>query len=105
MNGIWSWFLLIASVLLVLALFQQQDRASQIFSGWAEENGYRIVQIQYRRFFTGPYFRVRNGRQTICRITVEDKYKVLHHGWIRYVGSLRDISLSDAVEVKWDSST
>src|SRR6476620_7625778 len=97
MNSIWSWFLLITSVLSVLMLFQEHDRASRILKGWADENDYRIVQIQYRRFFTGPYTRVGNGRQIICRITVEDKNKVLYHGWLRYMGSSSDGRLSDAV--------
>ena len=102
MGELWHLIVSLGSILIWLALWQQLNRGGQILRGWAEENGYRIVQYQHRRFFKGPFSKAVDSGQLVYRITVEDQHRNLLNGWIRCGGSLFGRALPDMVEVRWD---
>ena len=75
-------------------------RARDLLEGWAEENGYEILESEQRLFRRGPYFWSGRG-QVIYRVSVRDSAGVERLGWVR-CGSWFAGVLSDKFEHKWD---
>jgi hypothetical protein len=75
-------------------------KSRRVLERWAEQNGYRIVDAEYRHFFKGPFFWTSSKGQTVYRVTVEMKGGV-RSGWVR-CGSWWFGLMSDKAEVRWD---
>ena len=67
---------------------------------WAERNGYRIIEADYRNVFRGPFFWTTGKTQTVYRVTVEGKDGE-RTGWVRCGSHLFGL-FSNKVEVRWD---
>jgi hypothetical protein len=66
--------------------------------GWADKEGYRIVQRSYRTFLRGP-FSLMPATCTVFYVTVQDRDGFERDGWVccgdQYYGT------SDKPEVEW----
>jgi hypothetical protein len=81
-------------------IYIQMRRARDLLEGWAEENGYEILESEHRFFRKGPY--IWSGRgQVVYRVWVRDSAGVERLGWVR-CGSWFAGVLSDKVESRWD---
>ncbi len=76
-------------------------RSLAILERWAEGNGCRIIDYEYRHVFRGPFFWSLGHRQ-VYRVTVEDPNGKRRSGWIRCGGFLFGVLFSDRVAEKWD---
>ena len=77
-------------------------RSRRVLERWAERNGCRIIDADYRNFFRGPFFWTTAKGQTVYRVTVEVKGGV-RRGWVR-CGSWGLGLFSDQAEVRWDAA-
>jgi hypothetical protein len=75
-------------------------RSRTVLERWAERNGYRLREAEYRHVFRGPFFWSSSKGQTVYRVTVEGKDRV-RTGWVRCGGWFLGL-LSDHAEVRWD---
>jgi hypothetical protein len=91
---------LVMLLLTVAILVWHSHRSRRLLERWAERNGYRISDADYRNVFRGPFFWTTAKGQTVYRVTVETKGGV-RRGWVR-CGSRRLGLLSDHAEVRWD---
>jgi hypothetical protein len=87
-------------LLVAMTLVWHSRRSRRLLERWAERNGYRIIDADYRNFFRGPFFWTTAKGQTVYRVTVEVKGSV-RRGWLR-CGSRRLGLISDQAEVRWD---
>jgi hypothetical protein len=90
-----------AMVVLALAAIAwwHYPRSNAILKKWAEANGYRILEQQYRLFLKVPYtFSTADG-QTVFYVTVQDKHGAVRRGWVRCGGWWLGL-WSDKVQVK-----
>jgi hypothetical protein len=97
--------LLVPAVMLILAaagIAWHFRRSRSLLDRWAERNGYRVIEADYRKFFRGPFFWTSAKGQTVYRVTVEVKGGV-RTGWVR-CGSWWLGLLSEQVEVRWDET-
>lgn len=97
--------LMVVAMLLLVAtsIAWHSHRSRSVLERWAERNGYRIIDADYRNFFRGPFFWTSSKGQTVYRVTVQAK-GVVRNGWVR-CGSWWLGLLSDQVEVRWDESS
>jgi hypothetical protein len=84
-----------------LMLWWHFSRSASLLDRWAERNGYRVLDREYRSFFKGPFFWTTSEGQTVYHVTVEDKEGRRRTGWVRCGGWFLGL-LSDNVEVRWD---
>jgi hypothetical protein len=68
--------LVVAPVLAVAGLIWHSHRSRSLLERWAERNGYRIIDADYRNFFRGPFFWTSGNGQTVYQVTVEVKGRV-----------------------------
>lgn len=76
-------------------------RSRSILQGWADENGFRLIESRYRWIARGPFFWTTSKSQAVYRITVEDAQGQRRTGWARcgtWLGGL----WSRRVDVRWD---
>jgi len=95
--------MVVVMLLLVATSLVWHSRRSRILlERWAERNGYRIIDADYRNFFRGPFFWTTAKGQTVNRVTVDVK-SVVQTGWVRC--GTRWLGLfSDRAEVRWDET-
>ena len=81
-------------------IYIRMRRARDMLEGWAEENGYEILESEHRLFRKGPY--IWSGRgQVVYRVWVRDREGVERLGWVR-CGSWWGGDLVDKVESQCD---
>jgi hypothetical protein len=85
----------------VVSIIWHFSRSNSLLQQWAERNGYRIVEQDYRSFLKGPFFFIASKNQTVYRVVVEDKDGRRRTGWVRCGGWFLGL-WSDTVEVRWD---
>jgi hypothetical protein len=76
-------------------------RSGSLLQQWADQNGYRLIEQEYRTFLRGPFFMTTSKGQTVYYVTVEDKEGRRRKGWVRCGGWFLGL-FSDNVEVLWD---
>jgi hypothetical protein len=79
--GGFAMFLMVAFVGLVIYL--QVRGAQTLLHGWAQENGFEILEANHRLFRKGPYVWSARG-QAIYRLHVKDRAGVERWGWVRF---------------------
>lgn len=92
-------FLVVAFVF--LSMWWHFSRSASLLQKWADENGYRLLNKEYRTFLRGPFFWTSSKGQTVYRVTVEDKAGHIRSGWVRCGGWWLGL-LTDQTEVRWD---
>ncbi len=75
-------------------------KARVLLRGWADSNGYRLLEARYHYLFRGPFFWSASA-QIVYRVLVEDYTGNRHIGWVR-IGSFWRGIFSDEVTVRWD---
>jgi hypothetical protein len=95
--------LLVAVVVVIgsVTLVWHFSRSGFLLRQWAEQNGYQLIDQEYRTFFRGPFFMTTAKGQTVYYVTVEDRVGRRRKGWVRCGGWFLGL-LSDNVEVLWD---
>jgi hypothetical protein len=81
-------------------IYVQIRRAQTLLKGWAQENGYEILEAEHRIFRKGPYIWSMRG-QAIYRVWVRDRAGVERRGWVR-CGTWWAGVFADKVESRWD---
>jgi hypothetical protein len=90
-------------VLFVGSIAWTFSRSQSLIRAWADENGYRLIDYQYRWIARGPFFWTTSKSQTVYRLTVEDERGNVRSGWVRcgsWIGGL----WSRRVDVRWDDA-
>lgn len=77
-------------------------RARSMLNDWADENGYRPVEIEWRWLRHGPFWWRTSRGQVVFRIAVQDSEGRSLHGYARCGGFLFGV-LAKRVTVIWDS--
>jgi hypothetical protein len=83
-----------------LAIYLQWSRSRSLLEGWATENGYEIVQSEYRVLSKGPFFWTSSKGQTVYYVTIRDGQGETRSGWVR-CGSWWFGLMSNKTEVRW----
>ena len=92
-----SWFLasadggafLLVPIVVALAgcaIFWHFSRSRSLLERWADENGYEILESEYRNLFKGPFFFWSSEDQTVYRVKVRDREGQVRSGWVRCGG-------------------
>lgn len=89
-----------AGIILAVMLWTN-SRSYEILQGWAADNGFELVECEYRTFFTGPYFFRRSRGQVIYYVVVRDRDGYIRRGWVRCGGWFLGL-LADDADVRWE---
>ena len=90
----------IFGVMLVLVLWQG-SKSKQLIEEWAREKQFKLIRVQERSFWKGPFFWTTNARkQVVYFVVVEDREGRERRGWIRCGGKAMGV-FSDHFEVRW----
>ncbi len=87
--------------LVLLSMLWHFSRSSSILQQWADRNGYRIIDQQYRTFFKGPFFWTSTKGQVVYYVKGEDAKGRRRSGWVRCGGWFLGL-LSNHVDVRWE---
>ncbi len=77
------------------------SRSRRMVDRWAEENGFRLIDREYRWFFRGPFWWRTSDKMAVYHVTVEDSSGRVRRAFIRCGGWLLGL-LSDRVDVEWE---
>jgi len=83
--------------------YWQFSRSRSLLREWAAQNGYEILQGEFRFLRRGPFFWTTSKGQTIYRVTVRDKQSQVRSGWVRCGGWWLGL-WSHKTEVRWDTA-
>ena len=78
-------FGLIAATLGAL-YYAEWVRSRSLLQSWAMDNGYKIVQSEFRFFRKGPFFWTSSKAQTVYYVTVRADQGETRSGWVRCGG-------------------
>jgi hypothetical protein len=99
-NGCCTLTLIVpALVLMALTTRSLKSKYENLIHKWADDNGYRIVQLE-ARLFGSPWFPWHIGR-CIYLVALEDGQGHLRKAWLRSVGIFRGLD-SAIVELVWN---
>jgi hypothetical protein len=103
MNSAFPAILIVfALVVGIAALGWHFSRARSMLERWASDNGYQILNKEYRNLFRGPFLWTTSKGQAVYHVRVRDRQGLEHTGWVR-CGSWFLGLISDKIEVKWDN--
>jgi len=92
---------LVLGVLAIASLFWRFTRSKSIVEKWAEQNGYEILESDYRMLARGPFFWRSSEEQAVYHVKVRDGEGRIRTGWVRCGGWFLGL-FSDKTEVKWE---
>jgi len=93
-------FLVIAA-LVVASLAWHFSRSRSVLEQWADENGFEIINSEYRNFSRGPFFWTTSKGQTVYFVTIRDSGGHVRSGWVRCGGWFLGL-MTDKAEVRWE---
>jgi len=76
------------------------SRSQYLLAKWAEDNGYQLLNAEFRPFIKGPFFWSSKG-QTVYRVTICDEQGNHQSGWVRCGHPLLGL-FADQIEAKLD---
>ena len=91
----------VAVALSVGWLAYRRYRGSALLYRWAQDNGYKILQRQYRWFLRGPFWWALGSNYAVYYVTVADRKGKKKSGWICFGGWFWGLA-SDTVDVRWE---
>ena len=101
-NDIWIPVFLVAVIaIVILAWVWHFSRARSILQKWADDNGYQLLQAEYRWFRKGPFFWTTSRDQVVYYVVVLDPLGRERKGWVK-CGSWLFGMLSNKADVRWD---
>jgi hypothetical protein len=80
------------------------SRSRSLLKQWGDENGFDILQSEYRNLFRGPFSLTTSRGQTVYYVRVRDNEGKEHSGWIRCGGWIMGL-VTDKVEVRWEDES
>ena len=104
--GRWTWdrshFIAAFVVIGALGMVWHFRRSGSFLQQWADQNGYRFIDQEYRTFLRGLFFMTTSKGQTVYYVTVQDYAGWRREGlWVRCGGWFLGL-FSDNVEILWD---
>ena len=98
--GVGFWFLFVAAVLLWGV--EQRSRARQEIRGEIERTGGKVVKMNYRHLWLGPFFSIWNSSRTqhVYRVVVHEPTGRERIAWARW--GRRWYWNPDTLELKWE---
>ena len=101
-NGGFSVILVPAVILLAVgSLAWSFSRSRKLLEQWAADNGFHILEREYRNFRKRPFFWTSSNSQAVYHVTVRDREGNVHSGWVRCGGWILGM-LSNQTEVRWE---
>jgi hypothetical protein len=92
-----------SSVLALVTLHAMHVKLSKItLEKWETNNGFEVIDSQYRHFFKGPFFMRGFKGQTVYYLRFRDNNGRLRSGWIRFRGSYLKM-FPDRPDERWDA--
>ncbi|MFH0908318.1 MAG: hypothetical protein V1929_06115 [bacterium] len=92
-------FVLVLIAIVVLASAWEKRRSADIVRRWAEQNGFTIIESDFRALLKrGPFWASTWTYQAVRRVTVTGKDGKQKTGWVR----CNVYWPTDKVEVRWD---
>jgi hypothetical protein len=88
-------------ILIIVSFVWTATRSEDIIHQWASSNDYTLLEAKQAYLSKGPFFWTTSKGQTVYRITVQDRYGNVLHGWAR-CGSWFAGLFSNSIEVRWD---
>ena len=77
-------------------------RGRELLIRWASENGYQILQSEFRWFRRGPFFWTSSKGQVIYHVVVRAPDGTTRSGWVR-CGSFWWGVFGDKTETRWET--
>jgi hypothetical protein len=77
------------------------SRSRSILEEWVKDNGYEILDSEFRNFFRGPFFWTSGKGQTVYYVKTRDRDGRVRTGWVRCGGFWAGL-LSNQAEVRWE---
>jgi hypothetical protein len=77
------------------------SRSRSLLEQWAADNGFEILEREYRTFRRGPFFWTSSKNQAVYHVKVRDREGNVRSGWVRCGGWFLGL-LSDQTEVRWE---
>lgn len=94
-------FAVFVITLVILAWAWHFSRSRSILQKWADDNGYQLLQAEYRWFRKGPFFWRASRDQVVYYVTVRDQLGRERRGWVR-CGSWLLGMFSNRADVRWE---
>ena len=93
--------IILVILIAILAMIFHFGCAQNVLETWARDNGYEIIDSEYRHLMKGPFF-LRSGKgHAVYHVTVRDRDGNIRRGYVR-CGSWLAGLLSDHVTVEWE---
>lgn len=90
------------AVAVVVLIWWQHTRASDILRQWAQKDGFEVISANKRYIRTGPFFMDHSRGQFVFRIVVRDRSGTKRTGWLLVGGWLAGVA-SNKSRISWDS--
>ncbi len=94
--------IIVLAVVGIVSLAWHFSRSRSVLEQWAEENGFEILQSEYRNVTRGPFFWTTSRGQTVYYVRVRDPQGMERTGWVRCGGWFLGL-MSDKAEVRWEN--
>jgi hypothetical protein len=94
-------FAVFVITLVILAWVWHFSRSRSILQKWADDNGYQLLQAEYRWFRKGPFFWATSQDQVVYYVIVPDQLGRERRGWVR-CGSWFLGMFSNQADVRWE---
>lgn len=100
----WDFIILIITLLVAIpsgigSYLWKRYLGNQIVENWLGENGYELIESDYRLLQRGPFSLL--GKQAVFRITVRIPGADVRSGWLGCGGHFLGL-LSNRTEIIWD---
>jgi len=76
-------------------------RSGRMVERWAADNGYRLLDREYRWLLRGPFWWRTGKGMAVYHVTVQDASGRVRKGYIRCGGWFLGL-LSDRIDVEWE---
>jgi hypothetical protein len=100
MSDVTTAIIVLVVVAVIVSVIWYYPRARSILQKWASENGYHLLDYEYRTLLKGPFF-WSSRAQVVYRVTVLDQQGNKCKGWVK-CGNFWFGLLCDEVESRWD---
>jgi hypothetical protein len=93
---------LVVAIALIGSIAWHFARSRSVLDQWADEQGFTILDSEYRNLFRGPFFWTTSRGQTVYYVTVRDQQGTERSGWVRCGGWFWGL-MTNKAEVRWEN--
>ena len=94
--------LIFVAAVAVISIRWRIAKAQPIIERWAQEQGLKLLRVEYRDFFRGPFMLRSSKSQAVFFVSVQDASGQVRDGHVRVGGFFRGLK-SDEIDVRWNS--